>query len=94
MMSGRDYEFPKRLGKLRLLRTKGSVKKRGVLYRNLHTNGFHPTIGWFRHKEADFKRKYWYKFNLSRARLWPKISKKLFEDPSIIYNFSLNEKEK
>lgn len=93
MLKGKHFVFPNQLGELRLLRSDKKRKtKRGTLYRNLHTFGFYPMVAWFRHKEADFKRKRWYKFNFSRKIVWKRISQALFKDPSIIYNFEYNSK--
>ena len=94
MIQGFKFEMPARLGHLQILRDKGKKIFKGRMYRNTHTQGYYPLVAWFRHKEADFRRKRWYKFNFSRAIVWKRISNILFEDPSIIYNFDLNRNKK
>lgn len=93
MIEGYKFDLPKRLGTICLLRDDEKKVKGGILFRNLHTMGFHPMVAWFRHKGGVFRRKRWYKFNLSRRIVWKKISDTLFEEPHMIYNYDLNSKK-
>lgn len=94
MIQGYAFDMPYRLGKIKLLRADGKKTRGGRLFRNLHTKGFYPMVAWFRHREADFKRKRWYKFNFSRKIVWKKISQHLHANPELIYNFPLNSTTK
>lgn len=91
LLKGNPFNMPRNLGMLELIKVKyrypieGNKNKLGRL---LHTQGYAPRIAWYRYKHAQFLHKMWYHFNLSRKIQWSKISKKLFEDPSIIYNLN------
>ena len=90
LIEGHQIVLPYNLGILQIMREKRSKRRGDKLFRNLHTFGFSPTIAWYRHRPGKFRRKYWYKFNLSRRIAWKKISNTLFEEPSVIYNFDIN----
>jgi len=87
MLKGNPFIMPRDLGMLEFLKVKRSYS-RGGLGRCLHTQGWSPRVAWFRYKHSRFLHKMWYGFNVSRKIQWSKISKKLFEDPSIIYNLN------
>jgi hypothetical protein len=88
LLEGKPFIMPRELGMIELVKQKKKVSKRGIVYRNLHTNGYVPRVAWFKFKHARFLHKTWYTFNLSRKVRWKQISKALFENPDKIYNLS------
>lgn len=93
LIEGKPFMMPRNLGMIELVKQKKKVTKKGVLYRNLHTQGYTPRVAWFKHKHARFLHKKWYTFNLSRKKRWKQISEALFENPDKIYNFSDSSKK-
>jgi len=88
LMEGHDIMLPKKLGLIRLVRKKKApIKKNGNIFRNLATFGYVPRIVWHRKREGRFMHKHWFTFNLSRNKIWNKISKRLVASPELIFKF-------
>ena len=92
LLSGLDIKLPYRLGYFQLLKVKGGGANYNTdnltFYKNSHTGGYRPFFKWDRHL-AVIPEKYVWACRPTRGPrgYWGKISKKIFDDPSIIYNY-------
>lgn len=87
MTEGNQFELPKGLGHIQMVKRQVKKVKQNKLYRNNHTQGYSPFVVWNRFKAGTFLHKMWYMFNISRKKQWSRVSKQLMKNPSLIYSY-------
>lgn len=87
LIEGNQFEMPKNLGHIQLMKRQKKNVRQNKLYRNSHTMGYVPWLVWNRFHTGRFKHKMWYMFNISRKKKWPMIAKAITKNPSLIFNY-------
>lgn len=87
MIEGHQFELPRNLGTIQLYKKRKNNVRKDKLYRNSHTMGYIPFVIWHRYKHGSFLHKMWYIFNISRKKQWSRISKRIFENPSLMFRY-------
>jgi len=92
LLSGRKIKLPYKLGYIQLQKVKGGganyTEDQLSFYKNSHTGGYRPFFRWIR-DEAILKEKSMWAMRptVGPNGYWRKISKALFKDPTLIYNY-------
>jgi len=87
LIEGNQFELPKELGHIQMMKKMGNQIRQNKLYRNNHTGGYSPFVVWNRFHAGRFSHKMWYMFNISRKKQWSRVSKRIHKNPSLIYRY-------
>lgn len=87
LVEGNQFELPKGLGHIRMMKKFTTQIRKGKIYRNNHTGGYSPFLVWNRFKAGTFKHKMWYIFNISRKKQWSRVSKAIKKTPHLIHRY-------